>query len=56
MPYQITNECIACGVCEADCDSHAIEPGEDVFSIDGYKCTDCGNCEEICPVGAAISA
>lgn len=49
MPYQINEECIACGVCEPDCDSQAISREGDSYIINGYACTECGNCEEVCP-------
>ena len=60
MAYKITDECISCGACEAECDNGAITEGEEIFVIDPDKCTECvGNseiprCAEICAVEACI--
>jgi ferredoxin len=54
MARKISDECIACGSCAAECPVDAISEG-DIYSIDAEKCTDCGACEEVCPVNA-ISA
>ncbi|MBE9482756.1 MAG: YfhL family 4Fe-4S dicluster ferredoxin [Chloroflexi bacterium] len=56
MAYKITDECISCGACEAECQNQAISEGETTYVIDPDKCTECvGNfespkCVEICPV------
>lgn len=55
MAFKITEECIACGICQPDCDSNAISPNGKIYKIDGYLCTECGNCEEVCPVDAVES-
>ena len=52
MAYFITEECIACGVCEGDCPESCITAGDDVYVIDENKCTECGACVESCPVDA----
>ncbi len=53
MTYKISDACISCGVCEADCPAEAISAGDSgIFVIDADKCTDCGNCAAVCPVGA----
>ena len=58
MAYKITDECISCGACEAECQNQAISEGETIYVIDPDKCTECvGNfespkCAEICPVEA----
>ena len=60
MAYQITDECISCGSCEAECRNGAISEGENSYVIDPDKCTECaGNhespqCAEVCPVDACI--
>lgn len=54
MTYTITSECIMCGACEAECAESAISAGDDIYMIDAAKCQDCGNCAEVCPVGAPI--
>ena len=55
MDYKITDACIACGACAAECPVEAIAAGDDKHVIDPEKCIDCGACEDACPVGA-ISA
>lgn len=52
MAYVISNECISCGACEADCPVSAISQGDETYVIDVSKCIDCGACEATCPVGA----
>ena len=40
MAYVISDECVKCGACEANCPAGAISEGENTFVIAG------------CPVGA----
>ena len=54
MPRKITDACILCGSCEAECPEDAISEGDDMYVIDPEKCTDCGACEEVCPEDAII--
>ncbi len=51
MAFKISDECAACGACQAECPNGAIAEG-DKYSIDPEKCTDCGTCADVCPVGA----
>ena len=52
MAYKITDDCIACGACAAECPADAISEGDGKYVIDADKCLDCGACEGTCPVGA----
>ena len=52
MAYHISDDCISCGACEADCPVGAISQGDDHYVIDPDKCIECGACEGTCPVGA----
>ena len=58
MAYKITEECIACGACEAECPNEAISEGDEFFVIDADKCTECvgffdtQQCSAVCPVEA----
>jgi ferredoxin len=52
MAYEISDECISCGACEAECPVEAISEGDGKFVIDPDKCTECGACADVCPVGA----
>ncbi len=55
MAHKITEDCISCGACEAECPTEAISPGDDKYVIDPDKCTDCGACVEVCPTEAIIA-
>ncbi len=55
MPHRITDECIACGSCEAECPVEAISEGEEIYEIDPDICTDCGACVDVCPVEAIVA-
>jgi len=56
MAYKITEDCISCGACEAECQNQAISEGETIYVIDPDKCTECvghfasPKCAEVCPV------
>ena len=60
MAYKITEDCISCGACEAECGNGAISEGDETFVIDPDKCTECvGNaesprCADICAVDACV--
>ena len=60
MAYKITEDCISCGACEAECKNDAISEGDEVYVIDADRCTECvGNfenpkCAEVCPVDACV--
>ncbi len=53
MARRITDDCIACGACMAECPVDCITEG-DIYVIDEDACIDCGACEEVCPVDAII--
>ena len=55
MPRKITDLCIACGACQAECPVDCISEG-DIYSIDADTCIDCGACEAVCPTDAIIEA
>ena len=60
MAYKITDDCISCGACEAECKNQAISEGDTAYVIDPVKCTECvgyfetSKCAEICPVDARV--
>ena len=56
MAYIISEECIKCGACEAECPVQAITEGDAKYDIDPDKCIECGACAEVCPVGAPAEA
>ena len=52
MAYRITEACIACGACAADCTVGAISEGDGKYEINPDACIECGLCASTCPVGA----
>jgi len=54
LAYTITEECILCDACLPECPEDAITAGDPVYIIDPEKCTDCGDCAEVCPTEACI--
>lgn len=56
MAYIISDDCISCGACAADCPVDAISEGEDKYVIDQDACIECGACAGSCPVEAPVEA
>lgn len=60
MALLITDDCINCAVCEPECPNNAISAGDDIFLVDGDKCTECvghfeeSQCVDVCPVDCII--
>lgn len=52
MAHVISDDCVACGACAAECPVEAISEGEDKYVVDADTCVDCGACEDVCPQGA----
>ena len=52
MAYKISDDCISCGACAAECPVEAISEGDGKYEIVADKCIDCGTCADTCPVGA----
>ena len=52
MAYFISDDCIACGACEAECPVSAISEGDGKYEIDADACLSSGACAGVCPVGA----
>lgn len=55
MAYKITDDCISCGACAAECPVEAISEGDTKYEIDADKCLDCGACAGACPVDAPVA-
>ena len=48
-----TEECIACGACQAACLTNTIdETDEGYYVINHFGCLECGKCKEVCPTEA----
>ncbi len=62
MALKITEDCVACGVCEPECPVDAITEGDPIYIIDPDKCVECKGyydtpkCAEVCPVDACVPA
>jgi ferredoxin len=60
MAFKITDDCISCGACEAECPNKAIKEGQTSYIIEPDKCSECvgshqkQQCVEICPVNAPV--
>ncbi len=52
MAYKITDKCISCGACAANCPVECISKGEEKYEINKDLCIGCGTCASVCPVAA----
>lgn len=52
MAYVISEACISCGSCAAECPVEAISEGDGQFEINAETCIECGSCAATCPIGA----
>jgi ferredoxin len=55
MAFVITDECLSCGTCAANCPVEAIDMGDLHYEIDVSKCVECGTCAANCPAEAIVS-
>ena len=48
MAYKISDDCISCGACAAQCPVEAISEGDGKYVIDADTCVSCGACAGVC--------
>jgi Formate hydrogenlyase subunit 6/NADH:ubiquinone oxidoreductase 23 kD subunit (chain I) len=56
MAHIISDSCVSCGTCEAECPVGAISQGDSIYEINADECIDCGACAASCPIGAISEA
>ena len=56
MAYKISDDCISCGACQAECPVEAISEGDGKYEIDAEKCIECGACAGVCLVSTPAQA
>lgn len=49
MAARISDDCVACGACAAECPNDCIYYGDERYEINRESCVDCGRCTEVCP-------
>ena len=54
MAYKITDKCIACGACAANCPVSCITQKGEKYDIAPEQCISCGTCGCGCPVEAPV--
>ena len=52
MAFKISDACVSCGACAAQCAVGCIKEGDSHYEIDASACVSCGSCAATCPVGA----
>ena len=52
MAFKISDACVSCGACAAQCHVGCIKEGDSHYEIDASACVSCGSCAATFPVGA----
>lgn len=48
MAFVISDDCIMCGTCAANCPAEAISEGNGKYVINADSCMECGTCAANC--------
>ncbi len=60
MALMINSDCTLCDACVDECPNEAISPGDDIYTIDPLKCTECvghfdePQCKPVCDPGCIV--
>ncbi len=60
MALLITDQCINCDMCLAECPNRAISEGDKIYEIDTERCTECvgfyerQTCVDVCPIACIV--
>ena len=60
MALLITDQCINCDMCLAECPNQAISEGDKIYEIDTERCTECvgfyerQTCVDVCPIACIV--
>lgn len=60
MAVKISDDCISCGACEAECANKAISEGPTSYVVNPERCTECvgshnePQCMQTCPISAIV--
>ncbi len=52
--FKVTDACVACGLCAANCPAGAISEKDGKMEINQEVCAQCGLCAANCPAGAIV--
>jgi len=61
LATRITEQCIACGLCEPECPNDAIHASGALYVIEPERCTECvgfhatEQCAAVCPVDVCVA-
>ena len=60
MALLITDQCINCDMCLAECPNQAIFEGDKIYEINADRCTECvgyyerQTCVDVCPIACIV--
>ena len=54
MAHKISEQCISCGACAANCPVSCLADKGSKYEIDPEQCISCGTCASVCPVEAPV--
>ena len=55
MAFVISDDCVMCGTCAANCPAEAISEGNGKYVINADSCMECGTCTYVCPAKRPVT-